>query len=282
MTRNISKATPPYQEPISRTGVENVKLGACRILFGGHSLGLTKGGVEVEVTTETHIVKLDQFGETTLSERITGRNVMVKVPMAETDIKKLSLVMPGAVLGPVSNSSSEDSLKIYVSQGSDLHAHAQTLELIPIGEGDYKVTVHRANTNGSMSFAFKHDEERVFDLTFNAYPDNSGLMMTLGDVEGVVDNVPPRVEAPNDTVGRVGTSTSLTAKAYDDNASDTEFTFEWTVISQPDPTENVDLANANTATVNFTPKNAGKYVLRVVAKDAVSTSFPDDVVVTVS
>lgn len=282
MTRNISKTTPPYQEPISRTGVENVKLGACHILFGGHSLGLTKGGVEVEVTTETHVVKLDQFGETTLSERITGRNVMVKVPMAETDIRKLSLVMPGAVLGPVEDGGVNDSLKIYVAQGADLHAHAKTLELIPIGEGDYKVTIHRANTNGSMSFAFKHDEERVFDLTFNAYPDNSGLMMTLGDVEGVVDNVPPVVSAPENTVGTVNTLVSLTATATDANVSDTAFTYEWAVIGQPDPAENVVLIDPTLATVKFTPKSAGKYVLRVVAKDAVSTSFPDDVVVTIS
>ena len=275
-----------YVEPISRTGVENVKLGACQIFFGGHSLGLTKGGVEVEVTTETKVVKLDQFGETTLSERITGRNVVVKVPMAETDIRKLSRVMPGSVLGQITGDESKDSLKVFVSQGKDLHADAQTLELIPFGENDYKVTIHRANTNGSMTFAFKHDEERVFELTFNAYPDNTGLMMTLGDIAGVTDNTPPKVDAIADSLGTVGSPTSVTAKATDLNASDT-ITYSWELISQPQPTTDpieitVTSTGNDAGTATFTPPDIGKYIMRVVANDGVADSYPVDAVITIA
>lgn len=75
-----------------------VKLGVCTVLFDGIDLGFTKGGVEVEVTTSTHEVKVDQFGETPIGELLTGRMVKAKVPMAETTLENLALTMPGSTL----------------------------------------------------------------------------------------------------------------------------------------------------------------------------------------
>lgn len=77
---------------------KNVKLGVCRIMYKGNDLGYTKGGVEVEVTTSTHPVTVDQFGETTINEYITKRDVKVKVPLAETTIENLAATMPGTTL----------------------------------------------------------------------------------------------------------------------------------------------------------------------------------------
>lgn len=76
----------------------NVKLGVCKIFYGGVDLGYTKGGVEVTVTTSTHEVKVDQFGETPINEIITGRQVNVKAPLAETTLDNLIATMPGATL----------------------------------------------------------------------------------------------------------------------------------------------------------------------------------------
>jgi hypothetical protein len=77
---------------------ENVKLGVCSVLFDGVNLGFTKGGVEVEVATTTHEVKVDQFGETPISELITGRTVSASVPLAETTLENLVQIMPGSTL----------------------------------------------------------------------------------------------------------------------------------------------------------------------------------------
>lgn len=38
---------------MSNTHVKNIKLGACKVSFGGVDLGYTKGGVQVEIATET-------------------------------------------------------------------------------------------------------------------------------------------------------------------------------------------------------------------------------------
>jgi len=77
---------------------ENVKLGVCKITFGGVDLGYTKGGVEVDVTTNTHAVTVDQFGESVVNEYITKRDIKIKAPLAETTLDNLVTVMPGATL----------------------------------------------------------------------------------------------------------------------------------------------------------------------------------------
>ena len=80
------------------SNTENVKIGVCRIYFGGEDLGYTKGGVTVSATTGTYEVKVDQFGESPISENITSRSVTVSAPLAETTLKNLVATMPGASL----------------------------------------------------------------------------------------------------------------------------------------------------------------------------------------
>lgn len=81
---------------------EKIRLGSCDVTFDGSDLGSTKGGVEVEISTETYQVKTDQTGETPLKDIITGTTVTVKVPMSETDLGRLQKVMPQSVLQAVS------------------------------------------------------------------------------------------------------------------------------------------------------------------------------------
>lgn len=80
------------------SSTKNVKLGVCRVYFGGVDQGLTKGGVETSVTTETHKTEVDQYGKTTVKEQVVGRNVSVKVPVAETTLQRMAALMPGSAL----------------------------------------------------------------------------------------------------------------------------------------------------------------------------------------
>ena len=81
---------------MSASNTANVKIGVCRVTFDGVDLGYTKGGCEVDVSTETHKVEVDQFGKSPINEVIMGRMVKAKVPMAETTIDKMYLIMPGS------------------------------------------------------------------------------------------------------------------------------------------------------------------------------------------
>lgn len=76
----------------------NVKLGVCNVRFGGVDLGFTKGGVDLEVSTDTHKTMVDQFGESEIGETITKRSVKATVPLAETTVENMVRIMPGAVL----------------------------------------------------------------------------------------------------------------------------------------------------------------------------------------
>lgn len=80
------------------SSTKNVKLGVCQVFYDGVDLGLTQGGVEFMVTTETYRVEVDQFGKTAINELIQGRKASAKVPMAETTLQNLMAIMPGSTL----------------------------------------------------------------------------------------------------------------------------------------------------------------------------------------
>jgi hypothetical protein len=277
----------------------NVKLGVCRVYFDGADLGYTKGGVEVEVTTETYKVEVDQFGNTPINENIMGRQVSVKVPLAETTIENMIKIMPGATLvqtggakasgtvtfstsAPVNNDSvtiagvafvfkttpagpnemgipasinaaaaalveavndsdsgvsdivvataaagvvtltarlfgvaanaytlAKSGSNIAVSGatltggtaptklkasvptgiGINLLTVAKKLVLRPIaqdnvGDKSEDFVIPRAATAGALTFAYKHDEERIFNVSFMGYPDPvSGKLFEVGNEE---------------------------------------------------------------------------------------------------
>lgn len=76
----------------------NVKLGVCQLILDGVDLGLTQGGVEVQVATETHRVEVDQFGKSAINELVMGRTLTVVAPLAETTLRNMVATMPGATL----------------------------------------------------------------------------------------------------------------------------------------------------------------------------------------
>lgn len=90
---------------------KNVKLGVCKVFFDGVDLGLTQGGVEVSVKTDTHKVNVDQYGKTPINEYIMGREVSVKAPLAETTLENLVATMPGSTL-------TTDGIKASITSGT--------------------------------------------------------------------------------------------------------------------------------------------------------------------
>lgn len=83
---------------MAQSNTQNVKMGVCRLRYDGKDLGYTKGGVEFSVTTETHKVMIDQFGNSEVDEVIMSRSAKVTAPLAETTLENLVAIMPGATL----------------------------------------------------------------------------------------------------------------------------------------------------------------------------------------
>lgn len=279
------------------SSTSNVKLGVCKVFYDGLDLGYTKGGVEVSVSTDTHEVTIDQFGKTAINQLVTGREIKVKVPMAETTIENLVRIMPGAtyvqvggvkatgtwtpganptngqtvVLGGTTvtfktagtavavknevnlgasvavtltnlrdfiNASTDINIakidatatatvltvtfgsygvegnsftlaagtsggtvsgatlttgveptakRVDVDSGigSDLLATAKELRLHPFGKADTDFSddfiIAKAGTGGSLSFSYKTDDERVFNVEFTGYADSNGKVFSVGD-----------------------------------------------------------------------------------------------------
>lgn len=162
---------------------KNVKIGVCKIFLDGVDLGFTKGGVEVSVQTETHKVQIDQFGKTPINEYIMGRSVNIKVPLAETTLENLAATMPGATLVRGANNI-PTRVDVPVGVGQNLLDFAKPLTLHPIGKADGDTSedfvVPLAATAGALSFAYKLEDERVFNVEFNGYPDSNGKLFSVG------------------------------------------------------------------------------------------------------
>lgn len=172
------------------SSTENVKLGVCTVTFDGVDLGLTKGGVEVEVSTMTHEVTVDQFGETPVGEIITGRMVTANVPLAETTLDNLVKIMPGATLltegtGPAT----KKRVIVPVSTSLNLLTVAKKLVLRPYnttGEDDFVIPL--AMCPGAMNFTYQLDQERIFTARFKGYVGSNGMLFSVGDESVVIPN----------------------------------------------------------------------------------------------
>lgn len=162
---------------------ENLEMGPCNATYKGTDLGLTKGGVEVEFATEVTAITVDQFGGTVLDNVIKGRSVKVKVPMAENDLTKLAACVPGSTL---IGSGAAKKLVVKAAVGTSLRKLAGELVLHPIaaaaGDKSKDVTISLASVKGDFSFAFKHDDQKVFAVEFEGFVDlTTGDLFVMGD-----------------------------------------------------------------------------------------------------
>lgn len=168
------------------TAAQRVQLGTCNVTFGTTDLGLTKGGVEVAITSETYKVMVDQFGNTEINEYIIGRTVTVTVPMAETDLTKLNKVIPGSTLVTDATTSSKKKLVVPTGVGFSLLSVADKLVCHPVAlpatDKSQDFTVPLTSPKGEFNFAYKLNEERIYSVQFTGYPDlNTGMLFVMGD-----------------------------------------------------------------------------------------------------
>ncbi len=168
------------------SSVENVKLGACNVTFDSVNLGFTKGGTKVSFQTQKKSITVDQFGQTIMNDIIMGRTGTVSVPMAETDIVKLAKVIQGATIVTDATTSTKKKLLIPTAIGTSLIETAAVLTLHPTalasGSKNEDVTVPLAAPTGAMTFEYQFENERVYMVEFQMYPDpTTGLLFIIGD-----------------------------------------------------------------------------------------------------
>ena len=140
-------------------GVENIKIGACAVSFGGIDLGYTKGGVTVNIGSSS--IPSEAIGHSRhYDHAISDMEVTVDCPLAETTIDTLWAAFPwGRKNGGI--------LSIGDMSRFKLRQYAKELKVTPLNGGD-QVIVPMAVPTSNVMLHYAHDSERLIQVTFRA------------------------------------------------------------------------------------------------------------------
>ena len=138
-----------------KSTTKNVKLGVCQVYLGGVDLGLTQGGVEVTVKTDTHKVNVDQFGKTTVNEYIMGRDVNAKVPLAETTVENMVAIMPGASITTVGGGVATGTMTVATNPANNdtvvVNGTTLTFKTAAVAATDVEIGANAAGTAANLA-----------------------------------------------------------------------------------------------------------------------------------
>jgi hypothetical protein len=169
---------------------KNVKLGVCRVYYGGVDLGYTQGGVQVTVKTDTHKVNIDQFGKSTVNEVIMSRDVSAKVPLAETTLENLVRIMPGSTLNISGGSNATGKLTVVTapSEGDTVTVSGKvfTFRAVPIAATDVLIGVSASASASNLQSALASD---VTSVSRASYTVALGVVTVTYGLVGVAGNV---------------------------------------------------------------------------------------------
>jgi len=168
---------------------KNVKLGVCKVFYEGKDLGYTQGGVEVSVTTETHKTNVDQFGKTTINEYIMGREVTVKVPLAETTLDNLVAIMPGAeLITDAVGATGTITVATQPTNGQTLIVNGRTVtfKTVPTGDLDVLIGANAAASAANLAAALNSSVDNAVSVA--TYTANAAVVNVAFDARGVAGN----------------------------------------------------------------------------------------------
>lgn len=154
-----------------------VQMGVCNVSFGGSDLGYTSGGVSVAYSTESAEKTVDQE-DVPVGEIITKQTFEVKVPLAEYDLDRFSLLLPNATMV---TDGTKKKLVLSGAAGTDLFDLADELILTPVsGTANDAITLHHAVPVPNLEFTYSKDNVMVYTVTFKALKGANGFV-TFGD-----------------------------------------------------------------------------------------------------
>lgn len=144
-----------------------------RITLGGVDLGHTVDGAEVEIERELTEVKTDLYGNTPVDFVLTGQKATVKLKLAEIRPDILSYAIPES---DYDVGASDDHLHFGTKAGYSLRDDALELVITPQAknsDNQRTITFFKAVSSDNVSFAYKIDEQSVYEVTFTALVDET-------------------------------------------------------------------------------------------------------------
>lgn len=154
--------------------LSNLKVAAGSLItFGGVDLGHTVDGAEIEIERELTMVKTDLYGNTPVDYVVTGQTATVSLKLAEITPGVLSYALPESDWDV---GSADDHVHFGTKAGYSLRNDALPLVITPQGgnsDGNLTITLFKAVSTGNVTWAYKIDEQTVYEVTFTALVDES-------------------------------------------------------------------------------------------------------------
>lgn len=144
-----------------------------RVTLGGVDLGHTVDGVEIEIERELTEVKTDIYGNTPVDYVVTGQKATVKMKLAEITPGVLAYAIPES---DYDVGSSDDHLHFGTKPGYSLRDDALELVITPQAknsDNQRTITFYKAVSSDNVKWAYKIDEQSVYEVTFTALVDES-------------------------------------------------------------------------------------------------------------
>lgn len=166
------------------SNINNGRMSAARLTYGGVNIGHTTGGVSFNYEPSTEDLIFDQYGDTPVDKILTGENVQIVANLAEPVVGVLNSVIPGGLhaLG-----SGGERLGVGRDAGYSLRADAKQLVLHPYDKADddtdEDVVIYKAVVAEAVELNYEVNGQRVFEVTFQALVDETyGAGRRLGHI----------------------------------------------------------------------------------------------------
>jgi hypothetical protein len=143
------------------------------VTLGGADLGHTVDGAEIEIERELTEVKTDIWGNTPVDYVVSGQKATVKLKLAEITPNILSYVIPET---DYDLGTADDHLHFGAKAGYSLRNDALQLVITPQGsntDNEKTITFWKAVSTDNVKFAYKIDEQTVYEVTFTALVDDT-------------------------------------------------------------------------------------------------------------
>lgn len=158
----------------------NLRIGAVAAWFGFDNgdrtpLGHSRDGAEFEFEREFEDLVVDKHGNMPVDAVLTGNNLTVKLFLAEPNITSLAVAIPE---GDHQEGVSGERLGLGTDAGFSLRDNAEELLLRPLknvaAEDDSEdILIYKAASIETVPLNYKIDEQRIVEVTFRAFVDDS-------------------------------------------------------------------------------------------------------------
>lgn len=170
----------------------SLDLGPCQMYFGTKdsevSIGKTQGGVRATFSEDEADLLSDQYGTQPEDQVVTGQAVNVVVPMADFTLDNLAI----ALNQTVKTYDGKDGIAGASLVGTKRSTEAESLLLKKFVNGVISTNTEdwirfpKAAPKGNIEIVYDGAGQRIFEVTFQGYPDDADNLYYLGDETAAV------------------------------------------------------------------------------------------------